>query len=252
MSRLSTTQAPVQVQLSGELAPSAADYLRQKIQLAVDHCPVPLHSVRVRLVRRDHESGGRVVAQATVAVTGKQLRVQVRASSAHEAADQLEARLWRRLERLARTSRRDLRASVPTPMPVGGTDAADPRIVRHKVVSPARYTVEDAVGDLDFMGYDFHLFIDRENGRDAVVHRTGPAAYRVAWTDPHGIEALQFDLPVTYSPEAAPRIDVAAAIDRLVATRSAFVFFVDPERDRGCLLYRRHDGDYGLISPTPH
>jgi hypothetical protein len=55
---------------------------------------------------------------------------------------------------------------------------------------------------------------------------------------------------MTLSPHPAPTMTVAEARQRLEAMDLSFVFFADAETGRGCVLYRRYDGDYGLITPA--
>jgi hypothetical protein len=56
--------------------------------------------------------------------------------------------------------------------------------------------------------------------------------------------------PVVVSAQPAPRLTPREAAHRLEATRWRFVFFRDVASGRGCLLYHRYDGHYGLITPS--
>jgi hypothetical protein len=47
----------------------------------------------------------------------------------------------------------------------------------------------------------------------------------------------------------APLLDTAEAIDRLRLSGQPFLFYLDGNHGRGCVLYHRYDGHYGLIDP---
>jgi hypothetical protein len=56
-------------------------------------------------------------------------------------------------------------------------------------------------------------------------------------------------VPVTVSTASAPLLDAAEAVDRLRYTGLPFLFYLDGDHGRGCVLYHRYDGHYGLIDP---
>jgi len=51
---------------------------------------------------------------------------------------------------------------------------------------------------------------------------------------------------------AEPRIGVLEASRRLARGWLPYVFYTDAVNGRGQLLYRRHDGDLGLVTPRSH
>ncbi|MDP4510515.1 sigma 54 modulation/S30EA ribosomal C-terminal domain-containing protein [Nonomuraea turcica] len=53
---------------------------------------------------------------------------------------------------------------------------------------------------------------------------------------------------ISVSPLSTPRLTAEEAIERLELTGFAFVFFADAGTGAGALVYRRDDGDYGLVS----
>ena len=57
------------------------------------------------------------------------------------------------------------------------------------------------------------------------------------------------EVPVTVSTVPAPLLDTAEAVDRLRFTGLPFLFYLDGYHGRGCVLYLRYDGHYGLIDP---
>lgn len=92
----------VRVVLHGELL-GADDYARDKIGSLFHLAHEPVLYARVKLTKHHDPAVSRpVVAQAKLDVNGRLVRAQVAGPSAREAIDQLEARLRRRLERIAR------------------------------------------------------------------------------------------------------------------------------------------------------
>lgn len=84
-----------------------------------------------------------------------------------------------------------------------------------------------------------------------MLYREGPAEYRLAQVNPESAdEPAPFELPLTISPQPAPRLTVEQAIERTGLLGLPFLFFVDTARDRGSVLYHRYDGHYGLITPA--
>jgi hypothetical protein len=178
-----------------------------------------------------------------------------------EAIDILHDRLARRLERMARhwEARRGSRptagehewrhVSQPTHRPDYYPRPADQRqILRHKAFALAIATPDEAAFDMDVMDYDFHLFTDAYTGRDSVIYRAGPTGYRMACTAAVPEPARRAAVPLTMSSVPAPCLAISEAVERLELTGQPFVFFVDPDTERGTILYHRYDGHYGLIT----
>jgi len=104
--------------------------------------------------------------------------------------------------------------------------------VRRKSFEPVRSTADEAMFDLEMMDYDFLLYTDAVSGTDSVVSRGGSKGYQVT--------ALA----------QAAALTLVAAKEVLDLTDAPFVFFADVQTGRGNVLYRRHDGHYGLITPA--
>jgi hypothetical protein len=111
--------------------------------------------------------------------------------------------------------------------------------------------VDDAVAEMDRMDYDFHLFTEQGTGQDSVVYRAGPTGYRLARLRPGGTDRIApHRTAVTVSERPVPRLAVPEAVRRLDLTGTPFLFFRGVDSGRGCLLYHRYDGHYGLITPA--
>ncbi|MFC5993466.1 HPF/RaiA family ribosome-associated protein [Pseudonocardia hispaniensis] len=250
--RESAAEPEIVVELQGRVAEDLPDYARKKIGAVLAHAGRPALHTRVRVVR--HGNPGRerpVTAQVNIDLGGRLVRVQTDATTPREAVDLLVDRLRHRLERITlgrngyrgridREQRHEAFLSLPP---------QEREIVRRKTVSPARRSVDEAVMDLDDLDHDFHLFREISRGMDSVVYRTGRDAVRLAQADGRTDLLAPTVMPITMSTHPAPRCTVSEAVERLRLTGLPFLFFVDAEQGRGCVLYHRYDGNYGLIEP---
>ncbi len=254
----------IEVTTHGQV-PGAEDYARKKIGELGRLTHKPVLRARVRLSEHgDPAVASRVIAQANLDVNGRPVRAQVEGATAREAIDRLEARLRHRLERSAehweakrggipRTGRDEWRhGSEPTHRPkYFPRPESERRTMRHKSYSLPTCTVEEAALEMELLDYDFHLFTEEGTRQDSVLYRRGPTEYRLAQVDPELADRLApFDMPLTISPQPAPRLTVEEAIERIGLLGLPFLFFVDTAEDRGSVLYHRYDGHYGLITPA--
>jgi ribosome-associated translation inhibitor RaiA len=240
------------------------DYAREKIGglSRLTHQPV-LHA-RVRLTRHTDPAVARpVVAQASLDINGRLVRAQVQGETAREAIDRLEARLRHRLERVAEPweAKRGNFSEVdphewrhqsePTHRPSYFPRPPDQRrIIRRKSFTLGTRTVDEAAQEMELLDYDFHLFTEKGTKQASVLYRAEPTGYRLAQVKPSPEELARFELPVTISPQPAPRLTVERAKDRLTLLGLPFLFFVDVDQGRADVLYHRYDGHYGLICPA--
>jgi ribosome-associated translation inhibitor RaiA len=257
--------APIHVNVTthGQL-PGIDDYVQEKIgglsRLA--HQPV-LHAWVRLSTHTDPAVRRSVVAQANLDVNGRLVRAQVEGETAREAVDRLEARLRHRLERAAghweakrgNTSQADPHEwhhqSEPTHRPNYFPRPADQRrIIRRKSFTLGTRTVDEAAEEMELLDYDFHLFTEKGTKQASVLYRTEPTGYRLAQVKPLPREVAPHELPVTISPQPAPRLTVARAKERLSLLGLPFLFFVDVDQGRANVLYHRYDGHYGLICPA--
>lgn len=257
------TDPVLQVSVGHHVSAGGADYAREKIGHALTFAPEPVLSARVRLTgHRDPAAVNPIIAQANVNLNGRGIRVQVAAATTREAVDLLEARLKERFERIARHWE-GIRGRHPAPGPHEWRHDAAPRsplpyfpraveqreVVRHKSFALDDETCDEAAFDMELMDYDFHLFTESGSRVDSVIYRSGDD-YRLAQLDPQPEAVTQGSVPFTVSPAPAPMTTVKGAIERLELTGWPFVFFRDENRNRGCVLYHRYDGHYGLITPA--
>lgn len=192
-----------------------------------------------------------VTGQAVVQVN---LRVHEAAARVQAPGPDLDAAIEAAADRLDRQIRRLATAWQPWPWP----DPRRPplalpgrrRIARHKTFRLHTGTACQAIAVMNAMDYDVLLFSDTETGQDAVVYRAGPTGLRLARQRSMHPPALPVLLPLTVHTHQPPTLTAAQAATRLSAGRWPFVFYTDPDTGRGNLLYRRYDGDLGLINPA--
>jgi ribosome-associated translation inhibitor RaiA len=220
--------------------------------------------VRVRITHHEDPAVAKpVVAQADVDVNGRVVPARATGTTGLEAVDLLHDRLRRRLERDRSRSGghwEDRRGAHPsaeaggwrhpehpaTPLPEPETERV---VVPYRSVTPLLCGLDEAVFDMEAMGYDFHLFTEEGSGQDSVVY-TDPDGLRLAQVEPRPDEMEPHLTPVSVSGQPAPVLGITEAIDQLRLWDRPFLFFLDAERGRGALLHHRHDGHYGLVSPA--
>ncbi len=254
----------VEIVVQGDLPESVTEYARDKVIALAEHLATPVLHARIRLTHQPDPAVARPVrAQANLDVNGRLVRAQVAATNGHEAVDLLVDRLRNRLVRLSQHWEA-LRGRRPSAEPHEWRHGAEPthrlpyyprpveerQLIRHKSFAPARISSSEAAWEMDHMDYDFHLFTEDETGGDAVVYRGGSTGYRLARLASGPTWLGLSDVPMTISPHPAARLTVAEARDRLEVAGLPFVFFAEASTGRGCVLYHRYDGHYGLITPA--
>lgn len=225
----------------------------------------PVLFARVKLTRLAEPALTRpAVAQVNIDLNGRLVRAQAARLTMGEAIDEVHDRLCDRIQRATgdweaihggRPSEETYEwrhsGAPTTPSPFYPRPVAERQVVRHKTFSLARTTVDEAAFDMEMLGYEFHLFTEHESGVDSMLYRTDDGAgCRLAQLDPRPDRVAFGITPVTLSARPAPRLTVTQAVDRLNVTGQPFVFFRHAETGRGCVLYHRYDGHYGLITPA--
>ncbi len=243
--------AVVDVTVTARGVPSdAVEYARGKVGALTRFTHRPMLTARVKLTAHDDPAVERpVVAQANLDVNGRLVRAQVQAGTAKEAVDRLEATLRHRLQREDGRWRARLRpARRPDYLP---RPADERRVIRRKSFAMQPCTVDEAVAEMELLGYDFHLFIEKGTEASAVLYRGGPTGYRVALVAPALANQLSpFDQHVTVSPQPTPCLTESEATHRLGLLGVPFLFYIDADHGCASILYHRYDGHYGVITPA--
>jgi len=261
----STAAEAVPVETKGPVAASDVAYARTRIEAVRRYARDPILFARARLTELADPALARpAVAQVNVDLNGRPVRVQVARPTMREAIDEAHDRMRDRLQRAAgdweairggrpAAGAHEWRhASQPTDRPPYFPRPAEQRrIMRHKTFSLARTTVDEAARDMSHLDYNFHLFTETGSGIDSLLYRTDDGShYRLAQLDPAPERVSLGATPVTISQQQVPRLRVEDAVNRLNASGWPFVFFRDAATGRGCVLYHRYDGHYGLITPA--
>ncbi|GAA4445750.1 sigma 54 modulation/S30EA ribosomal C-terminal domain-containing protein [Actinokineospora soli] len=108
-------------------------------------------------------------------------------------------------------------------------------------------SVEDAIADMDALGYDFHLYTD-SSGEDCLLHRVDGGHIL---SGAHGRPPWRAGDPaVLVRDDRAPWLTAEQAMARLDLSGRPFLFYVDQTDRRARLLYQRADGGYGVVVPV--
>ncbi|MTE15233.1 sigma 54 modulation/S30EA ribosomal C-terminal domain-containing protein [Nocardia aurantiaca] len=203
-------------------------------------------AARVRLTRGSR-SDGTTLTQVNTCVAGTPVRCQIDGPdglAVRSAAERLDGQLDRLRTQAAPRWAPD--ASRPPLITVG----EERPIVRRKVCVPRLCDPATAVAAMDALDYDAHLFTDLDTGEEAIVYWAGPLGVRMArqrrLCPPREFEQL----PLTINPHPTRILTESAAVHRLCDYGLPFLFYTDAEDGRGRLLYRRYDGDLGLVIAT--
>lgn len=240
--------ADIVVETRGEVVESAREYVRGQLAALDRRLPHGVTQARLKLTAFTRPSAPvPALVQANLTVAGVAVRAQVAAAFLPEAGRLVRRRLREHLERLA---------GAGGARPWHGATAArwwsqqpaTPRIVRHKSYQLTRCHPGEAARTMDVMDYDFHLFVDDETGEDSIVFRIGPTGYRLARLRSLAPPTAPVDVPLTVNVHPVPGETTETAATWLsTCTDLPFRFFKDTETGRGTVLYRRYDGDYGLL-----
>ena len=245
-----TTNIPIQLTFRGAVSRGSAAYAVRKVEHVLERVPAVVQHAQVVItvgVNPAQEQPVRIEVGAIVA--GQNVRAHVAAGTVTEAADLVVDRLQRRLDHTRQRPRSRLQRahhewrhggllprSVPAP---GATEGAEPRpVVKRKSFVLEPMTPDEAADEMELLDHDFFLFVDRDTGADALVHRRQDGSYGVLGPTADAV-----------GPEGArpPVLTAAQAKERLELSGDRFVFYRDAPDSRPRVLYRQYDGCYGLL-----
>lgn len=229
-------------------------HARQVVAHAAAHAREPILAARLRLIHhRDPALERPYSLQVNLDVNGRRVRAHAAAAAAGQAIDAIDERLRTQLQRLARYRDHRVATGAPESAPTVGlrrTRTDSPRqVVRHKTYELPRASVDEAAWDMDLMDYAFNLFTEETTGQDMVIYRAGPTGYRLALVHPRPSWVPVSVVATTVSRRPAAHLTLPEAIEHLEATGEPFQFYVVAS-GRGRVVYRRHDGNYGVIVPA--
>jgi len=224
--------------------------------------PAAVVSTRVKVKHDEDRSPDQVsIAQASMNVSGIELRVEAAGATSSSALHAVGGRLEKKLARLAdRVGGGKNPSSLPSNLGQTDDDSSRPAfhyrpperrmVVRRKTYSPLdRLSVAEALFNLEALDYRFFLFTDAADEETSIVYQDldGPALRKV-----DGSRGSSTDIPenIHVNEAEAPSIAVADAVSLLNSSDMPFVFFRDRDRGKASILYRRYDGHYGLLIPS--
>jgi hypothetical protein len=245
-------KSPARITVRGAVRDDDAATARDRIAALVARIHGNVSEATVRLTAEAAGTGRPAMAQMNLTVDGRPFRAKTTAATVREAVGLAAERL---LELVSPLERRAAAGAPPSPQrrldpiwpKVGHTVR---KVVRRKPTPLVPQSPDEAADTLERLDYDFHLFIDAESDSDSVIYRGVPSGYLLAQVQPGPPEREPTRIPLTVNALPAPRLALAQARKELAALQVPFLFFADEATGRGTVLYRRHDGDYGLILPT--
>ena len=232
----------VQLTVRGDIPEEDRTYALAKVEraLRIAHDPVlKAHLVLGWEPDPAHRHPARL--EVGLDVNGVPIRAHIAADSLREGADLLQGRLARRLVQFQDRARARHRwtdatreSTVVGPEPhrpqAGRQDGDEPaEVLRRKTFASHPLTTDEAAYEMDLLDHDFYLYTDRETGGQAVIHRG---------EDGTGHDVLLAPA-VLSEDQAREHLDLAG---------EPFVFYLPDHDGQGRVLYRRFDGQYGVIT----
>lgn len=252
------------VSTHGKVPHGAVDYAKRKIEALYKAAPRPVLHAAIRLEREGKPGLERpAVTEVSLDVSGRDVRAKVAAPTLHESVDFVEDRLRRQLKRLGEISitkgrrpkvREDgewRHGDEPLHRPVWRERSAGERqIVRRKTFAVGEMTPDEAVFEMEQLDHDFYLFVNIDTHEDNLVERLDDGTYLLTELRTHDTQLDGCVAPIKAAAAVPPEVDTDDATELLAVGSANSVFYLDKDSGRGHVLYRRFDGNYGLIVPA--
>ncbi len=233
-----------------------------KVLEVAERLKEPVLFVRIKVAWEPNPARDRpATAEVVLDVNGELVRSHVSSHTLEEAVDLLADRLRDRLEHRSRRRQFLHRSNgapsagewrhgdLPTVRPSYFDRPLEEReLERHKTFAGGELTLEEAVFDMEQLDFDFYLFRDLTTGSDSMIERVEDGSYRMSRIGEPARDVSCEVGTVVSSPQPVPRLNLDDAIERLNLTAADHVFYADVASGRGNVLYRRYDGNYGLIT----
>lgn len=249
------------VSTQGEVSADERAYAEEKLVHIAKLAPGPVLHAQLRLALEPDPARERpAIVKGTLDVDGRAVRAHVAAPTMHEAIDAFEARMRDRLTHVGeRPQSRQLRhrdagpgewrhGDAPTARPEFFDRPVDEReIVRRKQLAVGAETADEAVFDMEALDHDWFLFTNVRTNEENVVYRAGDG-FELVQPTPDPEDLVLSAAPIRLSRLVPARLGLDQAVELLDLAAEPFVFFLDEETGRGCVVYRRYDGHYGLVT----
>ena len=253
----------VDVTVRGRVATELAERAAERVGRLQRLTTGPLLHARVVLTQ---ERNPRIElparAEGEVLLAGHPIRARVAAPAMRAAVDRLGERLHDQLRRLIERLTTEHRVPATAPPgewhhgawspprpPHSWRPASERRIIRRKTFALEPTSAVDAALDMAVLDHRFYLFHDADTGADALLYHRGDGRLAVIQPADTPRPADPHDLPREPSRYTAP-LGERTAIAEMDALNRRFLYFTNAATGRGCVLYLRYDGHYGLIEPA--
>jgi hypothetical protein len=236
----------IELDTSGAVSDTERDRAEASISAVLTRRRGVADGARVRL-SGSYCAGGPGLVQVNLRVCAAPARIQVAGPTMTIAIAAAASRLERQIDRLSTAWR-----PWPWPDPERRTLGlpGDAPVKRRKSVRLYVGTACHAAAYMDAMDFDVYLYTDAETGEDAIVYRAGPTGLALARQRTMRPPVLPGQLALTVNPRKTPVLTGGRAAARLAEGWLPFLFYTDHDTGRGNLVYRRYDGNLGLIAPA--
>lgn len=250
-----------EISTRGEISADAIERARERLERVGSHCREAVLHVELRITDDSaHPAQDHARAESTLSVKHGPVRAHAHAPTVAEAIDLMLERLRRRLDRHEARLHRigskrhdgvasegswrhgDVASAPRRPMALPDPSAD---VVRRKSFAAEPMSLEEAAFDLDILDHDFYLFEEIKSARTGLlsVHADGHFELRIAATAdieaPQGMPLERIDGPSTFDDQSAQR--------QLDAGEDPFVFYRHGDGHASQVMYRRYDGNYGVV-----
>ena len=250
---------PLAVVVRGAVAQQAKAYAADKIAGLSEEMGETILCGQVKLTQHaDPAAIAPAVAEAMLDVNGQVVRARVSAGMMTEAIDLLVARMQRQLRRFGWNRPIDVlpephewrHSNLPShdEMTWFQRPADERDLIRSKTVVDEAQTVDEAAFDMELLDHSFYLFNELSSGHDALLFRRSSGELELMSSEPTIPPAPEPAVAVIMCEVAPPTLSAAEAIEWMETTDQRFLFFIDPDSERGTVLYHRYDGHYGLVT----
>lgn len=256
-----TASQPIHVVVGDRIDPAGAAYAEKRLIEVAERVDRQLLFGRIKLRRVHNRDRNHLIsAEATLEWPHLLIRAHAASSTMTEAVDLVSRRLHSRLEH-AKRHPRALPKSERLPEGLNAAERSDVfsdtsrsqgverELVRHKSFAPEDMTVDEAAWDMALLDYDFFLFVDLATGQDTLLERAagGDLTLRNVTGEFGQAPSTVNDIEIIER-VAGPK-PVSTAMDYLDQSDDSRLFFLNTATNRANVIYRRHDGHFGLITP---
>jgi ribosome-associated translation inhibitor RaiA len=264
---VASTETPIELTVPKAFPPELEDDVRQRLDGLRRFTDEPLLNLRLTLRSPGgHSRTDEWVADASAVVNGRLLAAHATGPHPLAATDAVVERLRRQLRRTAgaevarrneprvlakalaeiAADERERPATRPRPRTRKPPELRD--LLPARTWAPGPEGTFDAVADLLDLDLHFLLFTHARTREDVVVHRRDDG--RVGLLHPPGSALADENDIVVPEPSRYPEpIPLERARGEMDVLDHRFLYFIDAADGRGKVIYLRHDGDYGLVTP---